>query len=588
MRYLLIGYIILLTTCRCWSQDISYFNTFNPVEVDQNEHLFTYQDAVQQGDAYYCLGSRLTTLNRQHTLTKLDKYGDTLWNRYYGDAPQVYMGLRLIAYASQLVAVGITKNGTDNSTHYDVDLMAFDYAGNVLWETRVEHPFDEVVYDVVKSEDGKLTIAGNTKSFGNTNQFTDGSSSNFYFLQTDSLGNLLWENYLDLPYQENCLGITALSDGGFMISGSGKRANEHSDILLVQIDDQGTILGNRYYGTVPGDEYGGKITELPDKTLLLSSTYVNNNALTIPRIYTLGMDGSVYRYHDYPDVGFSCLDFFSIAEEDGSVIFGGLYTNTGNNELSKIVRIAPNGETVYTRKYNSDLPDTPQYLVGASKVDDGYLLVGTTFDTNYVQRAWAIKTDCFLCDSNLCYFEDSACYYYDCMQYPTDAQFTASETTLDVSGDAEVHFQNTSANCTNRVWKLGDDTRVYGDSTFTHEFETPGDYEVELVTHNGVCSDTSKQVIHVLDSSLGLADNANATAGFRIYPNPSAGELNILLPEQGETYLIRLFDNTGRLLLVQRDNGNTIRVEGLGAGNYFVHVYQDGRFLGIQQAVVLH
>ena len=74
--------------------------------------------------------------------------------------------------------------------------------------------------------------------------------------------------------------------------------------------------------------------------------------------------------------------------------------------------------------------------------------------------------------------------------------------------------------------------------------------------------------------SVGIAETADHK-GILIYPNPAGTYINIEANLQAE---IKIIDNSGRLVrhLTSYDRNMNIDIEGLNAGIYYVHIYDNG------------
>ncbi|MEM6724298.1 MAG: choice-of-anchor L domain-containing protein [Bacteroidota bacterium] len=116
-----------------------------------------------------------------------------------------------------------------------------------------------------------------------------------------------------------------------------------------------------------------------------------------------------------------------------------------------------------------------------------------------------------------------------------------------------VTFDNQSSYATDFLWKFGDGNTSTEKSP-THTYAQDGTYEVELITFNFCCSDTSKAEIVIgevtsIDPDLELP--------YRIFPNPFREMVQVDLPPQLEG-TIRLYDHLGRLSHQERVNGQTV------------------------------
>ena len=76
-------------------------------------------------------------------------------------------------------------------------------------------------------------------------------------------------------------------------------------------------------------------------------------------------------------------------------------------------------------------------------------------------------------------------------------------------------------------------------------------------------------------------------AGIRLYPNPAAGEANLVLP-QGVLADIAVLDMRGRAVRTFTQVQNHIQIDGLQAGKYLVRVASQGHVVTTKLAVLGH
>lgn len=74
-------------------------------------------------------------------------------------------------------------------------------------------------------------------------------------------------------------------------------------------------------------------------------------------------------------------------------------------------------------------------------------------------------------------------------------------------------------------------------------------------------------------TGMGL-NTSQGTIPVRIYPNPTSGELHIIIPEEIPAGKIRIYDSTGRLIKSQRIRNNALQIDvkGYSAGLYYIDI----------------
>ena len=172
-----------------------------------------------------------------------------------------------------------------------------------------------------------------------------------------------------------------------------------------------------------------------------------------------------------------------------------------------------------------------------------------------------MKTNC-LGEEGVQYpISGNSCVQFDCSQYPLNPLFLADKYTVDLATQTgEVNFINYSENTTNREWLFGDGSVAYTDSIVSHTYTSTGTYQVQLITYNSVCSDTSTLIIEVINS-LGTNEMLKNNNLITVYPNPTTNLVNInyevntadaftvtIVDLQGkEVYTNTLYNNKGQL-----------------------------------------
>lgn len=86
---------------------------------------------------------------------------------------------------------------------------------------------------------------------------------------------------------------------------------------------------------------------------------------------------------------------------------------------------------------------------------------------------------------------------------PVLSFFTTPKNSIDLSVNPEVKFSNHSANAQSYLWHFGDGNSSM-DFEPIHEYNSVGNYEVNLVAYNGTCTDTSTKSVLVENNSVGI------------------------------------------------------------------------------------
>lgn len=439
-----------------------------------------------------------------------------------------------------------------------------------IWSLWTGGNLEELPADILAWQDFYWWLS-TTQSFG-------AGASDVYLTKTDTLGNILWEKTFGTVQPEVGINISPTNDGGLIVSGLRRHVLPDWNILLFKLDTAGNMLWEVDYG-IPENDYGAFLTPLHDHTFLV---FHNSNdgmgGTTTGYIDKVDGNGELIWQKTYPYLNFSSFSWGKpIENEDGSIMLNCAVKNGQGTVINRLLKITPFGDTLWTKTYFTR-DDLPNYIYDIKPTSDsGYIMAGSAFpvDTN-IQRAWLIKTDCNGADGVM-YPTGAPCVQYDCSQYPIDAFFTPSETTIDLAQGGQVTFTNSSTNATSRVWNFGDGVWDYTDSVITHTFTDTGWFNVSLIVFHGVCSDTMVVPIHVINT-VGIDAYAQIGHGLKVFPNPSNGVFNLKFehPAKGVCVVVNLLGKIQAQFSIDA-NEKMYKIEGLDKGVYMCYVkYEHG------------
>lgn len=105
-----------------------------------------------------------------------------------------------------------------------------------------------------------------------------------------------------------------------------------------------------------------------------------------------------------------------------------------------------------------------------------------------------------------------------------------------------INFTNTSENGSTYAWDINNDNVTdYTSANISIAFDTPGVYQVKLTVTNCLGSDTYTQEITILD---GVDPSKVEPLPFRIFPNPTYGEVGIDLPTK--EFVLDVYNELGQ------------------------------------------
>ncbi|ACI19324.1 hypothetical protein [Dictyoglomus thermophilum] len=181
-------------------------------------------------------------------LLKIDEDGNLIWEKAYGREMSEY-GYGICADNDGYVAVGITNSFSEGQ---DVYVVKVDKNGNLSWEKVYGGKGYDYAYDVTNCEDGYLMV-------GNSNSFSD--SVDLYVLKIDKNGGKIWEKTYGSKGYDTGFFVLQDDDKFLIVGGSNSQGAGNSDVYIVELDNNGKLLWEKYFGGADLDEGWGIILD---------------------------------------------------------------------------------------------------------------------------------------------------------------------------------------------------------------------------------------------------------------------------------------------------------------------------------------
>ena len=360
-------------------------------------------------------------------LLKLDKNGEKLWEKTWGNA----------SYNEQASCTqqtysdpGFIITGREFTTHNKSKLLLLKLnpSGEIDWEVKIDTPgMPDMGNCVRETNDGGYIVAG-----GGRGQ-EDWWDSDIWIFKTNNMGNILWEiNITGSPNGlDEAWAIESTSDGGYIATGSID-IDGLLQCFLLKLDADGKQEWLKYYGNISAIGYS--VEEVHDG-YVVSGCHRIDSQPTQFWILKTDKDGNETWSYDYGNWGiamsieiigdkylasgtalldeYTSLDtYFVKVDEDGKVLATGSFGNTKEdyiycmvNDNSTCVAV---GNTL-THYYDTDAyilkvrhsgnypPDTPMIegpLNGKIKVEYEYNFSLSDHDNDsvYLRVDWGSGT----------------------------------------------------------------------------------------------------------------------------------------------------------------------------------------------------
>jgi glycine cleavage system H lipoate-binding protein len=168
---------------------------------------------------------------------KTDSQGEVLWQKTYGDD-----GSNQVTTA-QLTPEGDILFGGQNAVgQYDFWLNKIDSQGNIIWQTTAGTESSDTATDLVINTDGSIVIVGYNISNGTGLRI-------LMAVKFDAQGQELWQKEYRALYNQwsQANAIVASPNGGYVLAGKTKTARQYDDSphfepWLLALDENGEKL----------------------------------------------------------------------------------------------------------------------------------------------------------------------------------------------------------------------------------------------------------------------------------------------------------------------------------------------------------
>ncbi len=208
---------------------------------------------------------------------KLASDGSLQWRKYFGgkntdtcyDVIETDDGFILVGSSD---SIDVDINGNKGS--YDFWIVKIDKEGKLLWEKSLGGKEIDEAYSIVKTSDGNLIIAGESRS--NDQDVTElKGAADVWVVKIDYNGDILWQKTFGGSSFDVARSIAATRDSGFVITGSSrsldKDVNENkgeNDIWILKINSTGKLLWQKTIGGT-GIDFAYGVAELQDNSIVV-------------------------------------------------------------------------------------------------------------------------------------------------------------------------------------------------------------------------------------------------------------------------------------------------------------------------------
>ncbi len=434
---------------------------------------------------------------------------------------------------------------------------------------------NDIGLSICPSHDGGYAIAGSTRSFG-------AGSNDFYFLLFDSSGQIVVNRTYGWKHQDFFRSIIPIENGYAFVGDAWDYGPGGLDIYMQITDNLGVIKDSFMYGTTKRDN-GFDILQANDKGFLI----LGHSRLENPKgdIYLLKVNKSGEKEWQKSFAGEGNDYAFQIirsSQDDGYVFIGsknGFFDDvhadfkTHDADI-QLIKIDKNGNQIWKKTYGKSEHDFGYSICNAA--DGGYYLLGSS--QSYGNGSFdmlLIKTDENGNEQWVKSFGGPEYEYGKSIVVNTEGNLylLGSSKSYGTDGSVNIYIVKTDVNG-NEIWSetFGGSSNDFGEDVLA--IPTGG---CVITGNTNSFGEGGSDVILIRLTTDGNIDSFHSIINHQedkliFYPNPMTHSGSFVLPNNLQnTYIIKLFDSTGRLVSEYETSENRFILQrgNLSAGTYY-------------------
>lgn len=306
-----------------------------------------------------------------------EREDEIVWSRFVGTTN------RDIAYDLALLNDGIVMVGwtsTRNTSDQNVMIVKFSKDGKLSWNRVVGSAGTEGGNCVEKTSDGGFIVGAISNSHDGETPAQFGAQD-VWLMKYDSQGNLLWKRCYGTQAYESVFDV--LEDDGYIFVGYTTSAGDE-DVWLVKASKDGEVMWQRTFDG-GGWDCGFAIDKAQDAYYVAGLTKSSETSVDTAStsadmwILKLSKDGELLWQRKLGGTDWDQASDILVTEDGKVVVLG----TSWSKEIARhgradfvIFVLDPDGEVILQKSYGGSQDDIAQKI---ARLDDGYLLVGTTW-----------------------------------------------------------------------------------------------------------------------------------------------------------------------------------------------------------------
>lgn len=363
-------------------------HAFSIISSYDNSYLIAGYTFSDDGDVTGHQGST------DYWVVKLDDLGNLIWQKTFGGSGADNATSIVASSDGGFVIAGKTTSQDGDVSNplggWDCWVIKIDGVGNLLWEKTFGGTGPDAANHIEQTDNGGYIISGWTSS-NDLDVSGNNGGYDYWILEIDSIGNIIWQNALGGSGDEQCQLVKGTPDGGFIAVGSsdsndGDVTGNHGgdgDMWIVKLNSQGTLVWQKSLGG-SGNEIANSLIVANDGSAIVvgfsSSTNGNvtgNHGGDDFWVVKLDSLGNLIWEQSYGGSSNETANSIQVASDQNYIVAGFTTSSDGdvssNNGISDIwiLKIDTTGSLIWERTLGGTSYDNSKSIICA---DSGAIL----------------------------------------------------------------------------------------------------------------------------------------------------------------------------------------------------------------------
>ncbi|SJZ74746.1 delta-60 repeat domain-containing protein [Trichlorobacter thiogenes] len=281
-----------------------------------------------------------------------------------------------------IVAGNTSSFGT---TEQDAWVLKLNASGEVVWQKTYGGEGYDSVSAIQQTADGGYIVAGYTNSYGAN------SNGDAWVLKLDASGEVVWQKTYGGEGYDSASAIQQTADDGYIVAGFTNSFGESYDAWVLKLNASGNVVWQKTYGGTTDSDEAVAIQQTADGGYIVAGTTYcfgagNSDAL----IVKLSENGTIEWQKTYGGTGLESASAIQQTADLGYIV-AGVTTSFGAGGLDGwLLKLAENGTESWQKTWGGSGGDS--FSSVWQTADGGYIVAGSTGSSGAGNGdAWVLK-----------------------------------------------------------------------------------------------------------------------------------------------------------------------------------------------------